>query len=470
MSESKVKQPNDHQQEMRRLFSLAQDGVLDEAQRNQLQSLLTENPPLRKEYVRLAITESQLEQLHTRPLLNESDTAKSDVVPAAHFPSSIDQPKKKKESPTRSQSAPTRGDVVKASLPPMQRRSFGWLYACAAMVLIAAVVGSFFALQGNEFATVVAVEMGGEEQCDYTVGDTLSSQWVQIDSSVVHLSFKSSAMVAIHGPAKFRATGQNEAELQWGSVSVHVPEAASGFTVLSDTIDVEDLGTGFSFRLLPTGEANVHVTEGKVRVRDKQTNANVVATAGQVVVGDAKHSGDKKIRVLKSPATAPKVSGQFVYAKEHPRSLGYDAFDHDHRAFVFLECTQRTLPYDLSVNIASPGKFESFSQVAGTIPQGTVVDCYLIHCAPKSEFHETRGSVTFPGEILGIICDHDRLNATNEVLGASWTLRCNYVHRGLEKIPFDSADAILLNPNRRTITALMRNRAIDQFRVLVKAN
>lgn len=460
----------------RRLFSQARDQGVDDSASAKLEQLLLENPALRREYVELVLTESQLEDLHSRPLLDQLDDSGADRV--VRSDSRYSDPSHRPTPSATSSKAQTRGDVKLAGLPPtpqhwsaslLTKGASWWAFTSAAMLLVAAVIG-FTLLSVDAPATIVAVDLGGKEECDFEVGDRVDSHWMQVDACVLHLSFSSSAMVAIHGPAEFRANGPKEIELRAGAISVHVPEAAKGFRALAERIEIEDLGTGFSMDVSPNDEVLVHVTEGKVNVRDTQSGTSVQAEAGQFVNADFERVNADSLRLVDGSATSPTVLGQFAFSEEHVTSLGHGAFAHDRQAYIFLESKQRRLPYDLPFNLLDPGRYTSFSGTAGILPAGTVVDCYLVHCAPKSNVHEATGTVTFPGEIVGVICDHDRLNATNELLGATWTLRCHYIHRGLETIPFDSADVLTISNDRRSISATLRNKAIDQFRVLVRAN
>ena len=456
--------------EVGRLLSHARDIGLQDAEAKELQELLLSDPGLRRYYAELVATDSQLEQLNSRPLL---DTPQLPGVAFAH--AELSEESSDVEHTTGQ--TPIRRDVKVVGMPPEElfkkRFTFSptfsrWLLATAALILVA-LLGVGYYLGSDGSATVVAVDMGGKEECELAVGDQIGTNWAQVNSGVVHVSFDSSAMVAIHGPAEFRAVGPNRAELRSGSLSVHVPKAAVGFAVATEEVDVVDLGTSFNMDLQPNGNLMVHVTAGNVEVVDKSHGTNLAVSAGQIATRPAEASDANALRLVETAKHSPEVRGQMHFAEKHPASLGFDAFDHDRKAFVFLESKRRRLPFDLPVNLIAPDRYTSFSQTAGRIPEGTIVDCYLIHCAPRSAFHEVRGSISFPGEILGIICDHDRLNATNDILGSNWTLRCNYIHRGLEKIPVPSADELTIQPDQRTIYAVLRNSAIDQFRVLVKA-
>ncbi len=104
------------------------------------------------------------------------------------------------------------------------------------------------------------------------------------------------------------------------------------------------------------------------------------------------------------------------------------------------------------------------------LPAGSVVDCYLVHFAPEGlERQQLSGTIRFPGKILGVITSSDRLNATNHMLGAEWTLQCFHGQRGVESTPDINADVVTLSPDGHTLSVIFRTEdAIDQLRVLVE--
>jgi hypothetical protein len=97
------------------------------------------------------------------------------------------------------------------------------------------------------------------------------------------------------------------------------------------------------------------------------------------------------------------------------------------------------------------------------------VDCYLLHSAPNLDRHAVKGSITFTGEVVGILATSDRLNATNGLFGTPWSLQCHHPERGLEDTPNKNADSIRISPDRRTIAVNFQTESIDQVRILVRS-
>lgn len=114
---------------------------------------------------------------------------------------------------------------------------------------------------------------------------------------------------------------------------------------------------------------------------------------------------------------------------------------------VFAEQQAFTLTEDVTVDVSNPGQYAMSSPgdfVSAVIPAGTVVDSYLIHCDPLTQSwdFEVQGSVTFDGDIIGIMVFYTSLVDTDAMLGASGTTYSPYdpgnpfndppIRRGLE--------------------------------------
>lgn len=80
------------------------------------------------------------------------------------------------------------------------------------------------------------------------------------------LTMASGVRGIIEGPARLECLGKNEVRLERGRAWFHVPEGAEGFTCLTDTLDIEDLGTAFGVVAKPAAPEELHVLEGRVRI------------------------------------------------------------------------------------------------------------------------------------------------------------------------------------------------------------
>jgi hypothetical protein len=108
----------------------------------------------------------------------------------------------------------------------------------------------------------------------------------------------------------------------------------------------------------------------------------------------------------------------------HP-TCGKAVFEDDNYAWLFTEHLNLRLSQDEIVNAVNPGVYDADGDLGSfTIPQGTVVNVYLLHSDPIGEPNQPRvyqGSITFPFQILGVIARGRRLRLTDPRLGVSGT-------------------------------------------------
>lgn len=444
--------------QLRRILSDGCDRSLTGSEQLTISALLANDSESVREYVQYVATESLVEQscgLTFRDsedascLLPGATTIRGDGKAAAS--------RKKSGSPSK-QASPTSN--IQTSW--LGRIAIHPLWAVAALLLISLTVGLAWFTKSPLATIVAANEAQLADGRELRVGQALGDRWIDLERGSIRLALRDGAMASLEAPSRFRILNGNAAELDRGAVSCQVPESAHNFLLASRCGNIVDLGTGFRAVSTAGGSLSVHVTRGAVRI-DLLSGVSLQLKAGQLA--EIKSSGQASL--LSNSRRMPTVSGQFRFRQEHPESLGYNAFVHDDMAHVFLESHSVCLPYDLRLDVAGTGSYTSFLGSERVIPEGTVVDCYLIHCAPRRARHEVIGTVTFPGKVLGLLANADRLNATNELLGAHWTLACQYPERGVESLPDENSDLIKISRDRRTLSGHFRTMSIDQIRVLV---
>lgn len=115
------------------------------------------------------------------------------------------------------------------------------------------------------------------------IGSAVGPQWLHLKSGAVQIDFNSGAQMIVEGPASLELVSANEARLDFGKLSAHVPEPAHGFKVYTADATVTDLGTAFGLEQRASKPAKVEVFEGKVQVAMENTNASEIVQAGQGV-------------------------------------------------------------------------------------------------------------------------------------------------------------------------------------------
>jgi hypothetical protein len=99
-------------------------------------------------------------------------------------------------------------------------------------------------------------------------GDALTpGQRLQLTSGVLQLTYDTGARVTIEGPVDMVMTTGIEAKLSAGKIAAVVPRFARGYTILTPTAEVVDLGTEFGVSVDTAGDSEIHVFDGDVITR-----------------------------------------------------------------------------------------------------------------------------------------------------------------------------------------------------------
>lgn len=455
--------------QLQRLTTKVIDGLATEEEKLALESLLQTKPDLHGVFVQIMQSEAALEEIHSQ------DFVAKNALPAL---AEMEQPSNMEVLAHRLEASGCKSlpasdclstDSVsrrfRLVLPPLRISRPAVTWAVAASVLLMLVGYLVWPRSHALLAEAENVEWADGSYLE--IGERLGGQWTSIDSGSVLLSYDSSAVIQIEGPARFRVAGSRTCELELGSATAYVPPAAIGFTVDTPQMLVIDRGTSFRVDVSETKEASLQVLEGTVDAQSKLGGKSHRLTAGKVATTGAEEN--QSLFLVPDEQLFPETSNRIAFRERHVPSLDMNGFKGDDRCYVFLERFNLPLPHDLPINLANSGIYSQFDGVLDELEQGTRVDCYLIHSAPRKERHLVEGTITFHGEILGILSSSDKLNATNSLFGSPWLLRCHHPERGLENSPDENSDRVEISPGRRTLRMSLRTESIDQMRVLVKA-
>lgn len=98
------------------------------------------------------------------------------------------------------------------------------------------------------------------------VGEAIADGPLRLVAGSAQLRFESGAVVTLNAPSEIEVLGGNRLFLRNGSIIPFVPPVAKGFTVVSPTGEVIDLGTEFSVSVDARGQTDVYVIDGEVDV------------------------------------------------------------------------------------------------------------------------------------------------------------------------------------------------------------
>jgi len=120
---------------------------------------------------------------------------------------------------------------------------------------------------------------------------TKDHDYALIDGSILVKSPKG-AEVIFRSPAIFSIVDDEQISLKVGQCSVHAPDGAEGFQIVTPRAEIVDHGTRFSVAVEESGDAEIEVLEGAAQVASRMSTKNasnsaIMLTAGQRTKVDA---------------------------------------------------------------------------------------------------------------------------------------------------------------------------------------
>jgi hypothetical protein len=121
------------------------------------------------------------------------------------------------------------------------------------------------------------------------VGTKLAAGELGLLSGIAELAFTDGAQVILEGPARFTPQSSGRGLLKQGKLVARVPQVAVGFTVLTPTAEIVDLGTEFGVEVGAAGQTDIEVIEGKVDVNYKPASKQgTLRRAVRMTAGNAR--------------------------------------------------------------------------------------------------------------------------------------------------------------------------------------
>lgn len=132
-------------------------------------------------------------------------------------------------------------------------------------------------------------------------GDALApGQRLRLSKGVLQLTYDAGTRVMLEGPVDMVMTTAIEAKLSSGKIAAAVPRFARGYTILTPTAEVVDLGTEFGVAVDKLGDSEIHVFDGDVVTRpigEKGLETHLVHTRqDEAVKFDAAAAEPQRIR------------------------------------------------------------------------------------------------------------------------------------------------------------------------------
>ncbi|MAT72714.1 MAG: hypothetical protein CMJ58_24810 [Planctomycetaceae bacterium] len=109
-----------------------------------------------------------------------------------------------------------------------------------------------------------------EEASELTYGDTVEEgRLVHLAGGVLEILLANGAKVTAAGPVEFELTSLLAMDLQRGKIVASVPRNARGYTIVTPTSELVDIGTQFGVAVSDSGDTELHVFDGDVVARSR---------------------------------------------------------------------------------------------------------------------------------------------------------------------------------------------------------
>ena len=327
--------------------------------------------------------------------------------------------------------------------------------------------------------TTVATVQGTNRVTGLKHGQTFQAgERVDIERGRAVLRFASGAKFAIEAPAAFTITGSNGVNFDFGRGTVRVPGKIKGFTLVTPTETVVDLGTAFGIEVAKSGTTSVAVFEGEVELQGASEHQRIYAgqstqsAQSRSPAQSVPHIIDAFLNTWETSFGVQSVSGDLRVARPGERLAPGLAVDSD-SLLLFPERENVTLPEGYTLNSTQTGLHEPpFRKQIEHLEESLTVDSYLLQYNPGPDGISPGSERVFTAElrfdrpVVGLILGADRLKASDAKLAMPGAKLDSINRRGI-----NVDDQVELSEDRRTLHIRMSIQdSVDQIRVLVDAN
>lgn len=472
------------------------DEALDEAERLEFNRRLANEADLRRLFVRVSRLHSGFrDAFHgkdVRLLMDTNNELDQQILEyllvVEREATGLPRPQPPKPEP----------EPLKLTPPRPQRRTWAEMrYAGIAVAMIAAllIVTIIIDRQSNVPIQVATLNRALDTQWagnndGFQLGDPIFPGWLELTAGVAEFSIGNHASVILQAPCRINFSSTEELLLSQGDLSATVRVPGHDFAVITPQSRVVDLGTSFAVRVTKAGFTDVAVFDGRVQVggedETQQTQEWVEVAAGSMARLAPDERTPKAVKELTGGMRSsfvqdwdevlerPMLTGSVRYSGARPNDLSLGKHPTGYEATLFVERIQLHLPSELEVEVVQPGRYQrmelgkSEREPQGTIPQGTVINSYLIHIDPSDAPGGVTAvlEITFRKPILGVIVSGRRLLASDEIVQLT-VAEGDEIGRGIAGQ--EEGDQVILRESSHSIwMRLTASGAGDQVRIITQ--
>jgi len=255
------------------------DGLLDEAEADELCRWVKEDPRHARIVTRAAMIHQRLRQvMRGRQLLEEAASLGASLDDAVILPAIRLEPESETameiaEAPEGMQSSP--------ATPAFRYRYWRLVAGIALPILVGVALWSILGPAKPTGALVASADAVWENPAQAPrAGTPLPRGPLNLTSGVAQMRLENGVSLILEGPAKLEVQSETTVRLTLGKLTVSVPPNAHGFTVETPAARTVDLGTEFGVLVDSSGNTETHVIRGTVEMTPVAGSAATHLTAG----------------------------------------------------------------------------------------------------------------------------------------------------------------------------------------------
>ncbi len=169
-------------------------------------------------------------------------------------------------------------------------------YAAAAVLAVALTGGLLFSLIPPRRATVAQQTAAVWDGAAYAPGDAVRQRVLTLKEGCAELTLVNGVRLILEAPVTLDLSDTRRVLLKAGSLVATVPRQAQGFTVITPSSEVVDLGTAFGISVDQGGGSEVCVLEGTVKARGSSVQPFVTMTKNEACTFDP----DRQMAMIRS--------------------------------------------------------------------------------------------------------------------------------------------------------------------------
>ncbi len=187
---------------------------------------------------------------------------------------------------------------VESRIRGTTRRSIAFLWKISAAALFLLSISGWLVLSSHYSVRAVITQQRSALWSNhaYQQGERVRKRMISLEEGCAELNLVNGVRLILEAPSVIEFVKRDQVVLKSGSLVAKVPKKAIGFTVITPSSEVVDLGTEFGVSVNNAGASELCVLEGEVKARGSSDQGFVRMTKNEACEFDV----DRQIKMIRS--------------------------------------------------------------------------------------------------------------------------------------------------------------------------